>query len=65
MPEEGGRIKRSAIEYMCTILFSLTSLYEKTDVKKHPRMCVIFNNVSAYPHSKKTKPQFDEEYKDL
>ena len=56
MPDAGGRIKRSAIESMCTMLLSLTSLYETKgfDPKKHPRLCVIFNNVSKISHPKKT-----------
>jgi len=38
---------------MCTMLLSLTSLYEKTDPNNHPRLCVIFNNVSKNAHPEK------------
>ena len=62
MPDAGGRIKRSAIESMCTMLLSLTSLYEIEDFdpKKHPRMCVVFNNVSKIDHPKKTVHKYGD-----
>ena len=59
LPDAAGRIKRSAIQSMCTMLLSLTSLYEKTDTKNHPRLCVIFNNVSKNAHPEKVVPEYD------
>ena len=58
MPDTSGRIKKSAIDSMCTMLLSLTSLYEDADLSNHPRMCVIFNNVSKISHPKKTAPVY-------
>jgi len=43
---------------MGTILLSLTSLYPNTDLDKHPRICVMFNNVSKIPHPKKVIPEY-------
>ena len=43
---------------MCTMLLSLTSLYEDADVKNHPRLCVIFNNVSKNAHPEKVVPEY-------
>ena len=58
MPDAGGRIKRSAIDSMCMMLLSLTSLYEDSDPKMHPRMCVIFNDVSKIEHKQKVAPTY-------
>ena len=58
MPDSSGRIKRSAIESMCTMLLSLTSFYEDADPNQHPRLCVLFNNVSKISHAKKAQPQY-------
>ena len=38
---------------MATMLLSLTSLYPNADLDKHPRICIIFNNVSKSTPSKK------------
>ena len=46
MPDSSGRIRRSAIDCMCSMLLSLTSIYEDADIDRHPRICVVFNNVS-------------------
>ena len=35
------------------MLLILTSIYKDSDPENHPRLCVIFNNVSKLPHSKK------------
>ena len=58
MPDAGGRIKRSAIESMCGMLLSMTSLYANADPNKHPRICVVFNNVSKVHHAKKAAPKY-------
>ena len=46
MPDSSGRIRRSAVDCMCNMLLSLTSIYKDADLFLHPRMCVVFNNVS-------------------
>ena len=58
MPDSAGRLKRSEMEVMSSILLSLTSLYEETDVQNHPRMCVIFNDVSKSSSDRKKKPTY-------
>ena len=58
LPDAAGRIKRSAIQSMCTMLLSLTSLYEDADMKNQPRLCVIFNNVSKNAHPEKVVPEY-------
>ena len=62
MPDAGGRIKRSEIESMSRILLSLTSLYEDSDPEKHPKMCIIFNNVSKVNHPKAEPHVYEEDY---
>ena len=46
MPDESDRIRESSIKGMNNILLMLQSFDPKTDISKHPRMVVIFNNVS-------------------
>ena len=53
MPGPDGRIRRSDIDSMVTLLLVLTSFYPETDPFKHPRICVLFNNVSLYPSAEK------------
>ena len=53
MPDAGGRIRRTSIDSMCNILLSLSSFYEDADLYTHPRMCVVFNNVSKRTYPKK------------
>ena len=33
---------------MCKVLFSLNSMHKKADISNHPRLIVIFNDVSMY-----------------
>ena len=40
------------------MLLSLTSFYEDADPSNHPRLCVLFNNVSKISHAKKALPQY-------
>ena len=66
MPNPSGRIDNSAIESMCSILLSLTSLYRELDPKKHPRMCIIFNNISKNKSENElTSDQYIQKYKEL
>ena len=46
MPDESDRIRESSIKGMNNILLMLQSFDPKTDISKHPRMVIIFNNVS-------------------
>ena len=58
MPDAGGRIRRSSIDSMCMLLLSLCSMYKNADIRKHPRMCVVFNNVSKHPHKQRASFQY-------
>ena len=53
MPDESSRIRRTAIYSMGSVMLSLNSFCPETDPTKHPRICIIFNNVSKYPKEKK------------
>ena len=53
MPDASGRIRDTAIQSMATMLLSLTSLYPNANLDKHPRICILFNNVSRFPPSDK------------
>ena len=48
MPDSSDRIRLSAIQAMNNILLTLQSFDPKTDPFKHPKMKVIFNNVSKF-----------------
>ena len=39
----------------------MTSLYPDADLDNHPRICVIFNNVSKFQTAKKMTLLYDEE----
>ena len=58
MPNAAGRIKSSSIESMASIILSLTILYVDADPIKHPRMYVIFNDVSKNPHISNEKASY-------
>ena len=58
MPNPSGRIDNSTIEFMCQILLSLTSMYPNLQPTQHPRMCVIFNNVSKNNYPVKLVPEY-------
>ena len=48
MPDESNRIRESQISAMNNVLFLLNSFDPKTDPKKHPRIMVLFNDVSKF-----------------
>ena len=48
MPDASQRLKDSTLKSMNYILFSLNSFHVDADIKIHPRMVVIFNDVSRY-----------------
>ena len=54
MPDESDRIRESSIKSMNNILLALQSFDEDTDINKHPRITIIFNNVSCY-HAEESK----------
>ena len=54
MPDESDRIRESSIKSMNNILLALQSFDDETDVHKHPRITIIFNNVSGY-HANESK----------
>ena len=46
LPSLSQRIQRSAIESMATALLTFNCLHKDANMSKHPRVCVVFNNVS-------------------
>ena len=48
MPDESDRIRATSIKAMNTMLFILNSFDLKANIKNHPKMILIFNNVSLY-----------------
>ena len=48
MPDESNRIRKTSIGAMNNILFLLNSIDPRADPKKHPKLIVIFNDVSKY-----------------
>ena len=47
MPDESDRIRESSIKGMNNILLVLQSFEPETDISNHPRIVIIFNNVSC------------------
>ena len=39
-------------------MLSLTSLYPNADIENHPRLCVLFNNVSKFQPKQKLMQQY-------
>ena len=48
MPDESDRIRGTSIKAMNHMLFMLNSFHERADLKNHPKMILIFNDVSLY-----------------
>jgi hypothetical protein len=48
IPQISKRLHHSVIEGMASIFLMLSSFYEKTDLSNHPRLCVVFNNISKF-----------------
>ena len=48
MPDESDRIRATSIKAMNYMLFILNSFDERADISNHPRMILIFNDVSLY-----------------
>ena len=46
---------------MVTMLLSLTSLYIETDITQHPRICILFNNVSKFSSYKEKNDDSESE----
>ncbi len=53
MPDKSGRLRKSSFQNMNIILLILNSFHPESNPHEHPRMCVIFNNVSKNPKIKK------------
>ena len=58
MIDEGNRIKSTSISAMCDMLLALTSIYKNSDPKAHPKMFVMFNNISRYSSKKGLKLKY-------
>ena len=48
MPDESKRIRESQVTALNNILFLLNSFHPEADPKNHPRMMVLFNDVSKF-----------------
>ena len=48
MPDASNRIRETSISAMNNILFLLNSIDPKSNPKKHPKLIVIFNDVSRH-----------------
>ena len=48
MPDESDRIRATSIKAMNYMLFILNSFDVKADIGTHPRMILIFNDVSLF-----------------
>ena len=48
MPDESDRIRATSIKAMNIMLFILNSFDLRADIKNHPKMILIFNNVSLH-----------------
>ena len=60
MPDSSDRIRKSAMVAMNNMLLTLQSFDPETDPFKHPKMNVIFNNVSKFDQSDKELYLFGE-----
>ena len=61
MPDASNRIRETSISAMNNILFLLNSIDPKTNPKDHPRLIVIFNDVSRHELLYDTKKIIDQE----
>ena len=61
MPDSSDRLRETSIKAMNHVLFTLNSLHPNTDVKNHPKLIVIFNDVSLYENV--SLDQLDEHIK--
>ena len=48
MPDESDRIRATSIKAMNYMLFILNSFDVRADIGNHPRMILIFNDVTLY-----------------
>jgi hypothetical protein len=48
MPDESDRIRATSIKAMNYMLFILNSFDVRADIRNHPKMILIFNDVSLY-----------------
>ena len=48
MPNASERITETAIRGMNSVLFMFNSLDERTDITNHPKIKIVFNNISRY-----------------
>ena len=60
MPDESGRIRRTAVNSMGTVMLSLNSFHREIVDFEHPRINVIFNDVSKQPKQKQTEIKYGE-----
>ena len=61
MPDESDRIRATSMKAMNQMLFILNSFDARADVGTHPRMILVFNDVSL--HSTEDKPETIREQK--
>ena len=63
MPDNSKRIRATCFKAMNDVLFTLNSMHPETKVDKHPKMFVIFNDVSLY--EKVDEKDFDKHIKKI
>ena len=73
MPDNSDRLRATSLEAMSKVLFTLNSIHKKADISNHPKLIVVFNDVSLYEsvgldkmdeHLKKVnEPQAYKEFK--
>ena len=63
MPDESDRIRATSIKAMNYMLFILNSFDRRADISNHPKIILIFNDVSLYS-SEDSLDQIKEKKKD-
>ena len=48
MPDSSDRLRATSVKAMHHVLFTLNSLHPDTDIANHPKVIIIFNDVSLY-----------------
>ena len=67
MPDQSDRIRKSAIFAMLNLMLILSIFNNKTlpeDLHRHPKISVVFNNVSKYKNPQEAKQRI-KTYKNL
>ena len=60
MPDESNRIRKTSFNAMNNILFLLNMINKRSDANDHPRILVIFNDVSKRYYFSGTEEEHKE-----